>query len=1144
MMRYIFVVFLLLHGVFMSEELTDTLSKRDPSDMKIVCYYSNWSVYRPGLAEFTPQNINPFLCTHLIYAFAALDKDYDIRPYDPYNDIEQGNYKKFVGLKSYNPELKTMIAVGGWNEGSERFSQMVADYTNRQHFIHSVIRYLREYGFDGLEVDWEYPGFRDGGSEGDRYGYGQLIRELREAFDAEKTSAGNNKLILSIGVPAGKEHIDKGFDISTITEHVDFMNVLSYDYHTPYESETHHHSPLSRRPDFSRWDRRNRLNIEWTIDYYLELGAVPEKLIVGIPIYGRSYTLLDPKDNKLEAPTVGPGKEGPSTKEKGYMAYFEICQNILDGGWTVRRPYPELMGPYAFKGDQWLSFDDTDMIIQKAKFILKRGLGGAMVWTLDNDDFRGICGVEQNPLVNALRKTLFSNSIDGYSKRILAREENGANDQVYRPPIVDSEEKPNKPNIQQHEIIQSHPTTESPKHRNPVITPTPPPTTNPVTSFTCPDEGFYSNKQDCRKYFWCLDSGPAELGVVPHAFTCPSGLYFSSKMEACDYPENVVCDSHSVLSAPVSVEQTTPRPVITTTEPLRNLDNEDGNTLNNFQSGKIDSRNLADLLRLLQSIGGVDRLQNILGSESTKQITTNNLSRKQNQKSIKPQVLSEYITPQKAFRTEVTTEQFRPSITEPPTTLTTPSSTTYAPPHYRRTFSPLLYRPATLDEEHRRAYQPENQLTNQVPRRLQYEALENSDKVFKYVEPKQQKQQNVASNYHVNKKAGLSAVHPTSTITTEHEVTEQPNTQAASSEKGIQSLVSDPFIYQTSFYEEDLTTTENPVLSTPGPKEESKVYLVPVRIQDGKVVRIRGQNGQGRRTRIRVRSRPAAIRTQELDNLSEDTLHKRRLEVHRRPVFANNYEYAGSVGIMRLADEQKLIKETENERDYEYVAIQRNRQGRARNRSPKTTTVRITTTTTTDEPTTTTTQTPTTPSRYLLRYRLPVYQPPLQEIRTQEESSDITSLGIEHVSSRLSNINRTYISTTFSPPRQSVSTTSTTTTTTPRPYSRPITTTSTTIATTTKRFRPTKRRRITTTTTTTTPELAGPPVIANGEDIECLQRGLFRHPHDCGRFVVCAPSDTEGYFRSFVHKCPADRIFMEEIGRCTFGDKDNCQAVK
>ncbi|EEC06205.1 brain chitinase, putative [Ixodes scapularis] len=59
-------------------------------DLKIVCYYSNWAVYRPSLAKFTPQNINPYLCTHIIYAFAGFNKRYELKPYDPYNDVEQG----------------------------------------------------------------------------------------------------------------------------------------------------------------------------------------------------------------------------------------------------------------------------------------------------------------------------------------------------------------------------------------------------------------------------------------------------------------------------------------------------------------------------------------------------------------------------------------------------------------------------------------------------------------------------------------------------------------------------------------------------------------------------------------------------------------------------------------------------------------------------------------------------------------------------------------------------------------------------------------------------------------------------------------------------------------------------------------------
>lgn len=78
--------------------ITDNVEKRETSKQKkVVCYYTNWSVYRPGTAKFSPQNINPYLCTHLIYAFGGLDKENGLRPYDKYQDIEQGMYAKFPG---------------------------------------------------------------------------------------------------------------------------------------------------------------------------------------------------------------------------------------------------------------------------------------------------------------------------------------------------------------------------------------------------------------------------------------------------------------------------------------------------------------------------------------------------------------------------------------------------------------------------------------------------------------------------------------------------------------------------------------------------------------------------------------------------------------------------------------------------------------------------------------------------------------------------------------------------------------------------------------------------------------------------------------------------------------------------------------
>lgn len=104
-----------------SAELVESRPKpTTPFDPIIVCYLGSWSVYRPSLAKFTPENINPFLCTHLIYAFAGLSSKYELKPFDSYNDITQGGYRKFTSLKEHNKQLKTLIAVGGWNEGSAR----------------------------------------------------------------------------------------------------------------------------------------------------------------------------------------------------------------------------------------------------------------------------------------------------------------------------------------------------------------------------------------------------------------------------------------------------------------------------------------------------------------------------------------------------------------------------------------------------------------------------------------------------------------------------------------------------------------------------------------------------------------------------------------------------------------------------------------------------------------------------------------------------------------------------------------------------------------------------------------------------------------------------------------------------------------
>lgn len=87
-----------------------------------------------------------------------------------------GGYAKFTGLKTYNKNLKILLAIGGWNEGSTRFSPLVANAERRKELVKNAIKFLRQNHFDGLDLDWEYPAFRDGGKPRDRNNYASFVQ--------------------------------------------------------------------------------------------------------------------------------------------------------------------------------------------------------------------------------------------------------------------------------------------------------------------------------------------------------------------------------------------------------------------------------------------------------------------------------------------------------------------------------------------------------------------------------------------------------------------------------------------------------------------------------------------------------------------------------------------------------------------------------------------------------------------------------------------------------------------------------------------------------------------------------------------------------------------------------------------------------
>lgn len=187
--------------------------------------------------------MDPNLCTHYIYTFAGLGYDNRIRSLDPWNDLKdnygKGAFERFTGLKKVNPKLKTLIAIGGWNEGSIKYSSMVADPSARSVFVKSVVDFLKLYNFDGLDLDWvsgthnfyvkflriklthfflffslktskqEYPAAR-GGKPEDKENFAALTRELRQAFNP-------HGYLLTAAVSAGKWFIDPGYDVPEVS---------------------------------------------------------------------------------------------------------------------------------------------------------------------------------------------------------------------------------------------------------------------------------------------------------------------------------------------------------------------------------------------------------------------------------------------------------------------------------------------------------------------------------------------------------------------------------------------------------------------------------------------------------------------------------------------------------------------------------------------------------------------------------------------------------------------------------------------------------------------------------------------------------------------------------------------------------------
>lgn len=378
------------------------LAAQEPGK-RLVGYYTSWSIYaRNYLANQIPVD----KVTHLNYAFANVVNGL-IALGDPYADIDRfypgdcwapgcrrGNFHQLEIHKQNHPHLRTLISVGGWT-WSSGFSDAVLTAQSRQAFAASIVTFVDDWGFDGADIDWEYP---VGGGlptnvtrPQDKQNYTLFLQELRQQFDARSLVTGRQYL-LTIAAPANPAII-ANIEPAAIAAIVDWMNVMTYDFHGPWgDPVTGMNAPMFGDPaDPTPEPARSQFNVARAIDNYLALGVPRDKLHVGVPFYGRGYGGVPAGAlSGLYSPYSGPSATGtwePGVFDWTHLKNAFVNQNGYTAHWMDRQRVPWL---YSQAAGTFVSYDDPRSVSEKAWYVQAADLGGAMFWEFSCDRQRDL----------------------------------------------------------------------------------------------------------------------------------------------------------------------------------------------------------------------------------------------------------------------------------------------------------------------------------------------------------------------------------------------------------------------------------------------------------------------------------------------------------------------------------------------------------------------------------------------------------------------------------------------------------------------------------------------------------------------------------------------------------------------------------
>ncbi|KAF6515930.1 hypothetical protein HZS61_004671 [Fusarium oxysporum f. sp. conglutinans] len=345
------------------------------SRQRVIGYWEGWNSDHP-CGTMTLGEIPVDMLTHLNIAFGYIDHDFKITNMD---GVSPDLYRNVGNLKAKNPDLKVIIALGGWTfsdpgtKWQNIFPSLTSSRANRAIFIKNLLGFLSQYGYDGVDFDWEYPGAKDrGGSGQDAVNYVSLVKELRSAIE----SSGQD-YIITFTAPTSYWYL-RHFDPKGMEPYVDWINLMSYDLHGTWDSD----NPIGSQV----LAHSNLTEIDLALDLFWRVGVKPQNIVLGLGFYGRSFKLKSSSCWKPGCRFSGPGDKGPCTDTAGILSYREI-QNILSKtGATSYHDKTAAVRYFVYNDNSWISYDDKETFKSKIEYANEMGLSGLMIWAIDQDD--------------------------------------------------------------------------------------------------------------------------------------------------------------------------------------------------------------------------------------------------------------------------------------------------------------------------------------------------------------------------------------------------------------------------------------------------------------------------------------------------------------------------------------------------------------------------------------------------------------------------------------------------------------------------------------------------------------------------------------------------------------------------------------